>query len=96
MTRDVGSSWRLTRWRGGEANGVRGPSVQGARRSVPSFLNQPGVVEPYVEHGERAQRSHGRPITWFDRLPVRSRAGFIDSCTELVTAVNAEQRLSKR
>ncbi len=60
----------------GQANGVRGSSIQDARRSPPSFLNQPGVVEPYVEHGERAQRSDGRPITCFDCLPVRKAGWF--------------------
>ena len=36
---------------------MRGPSVQGARRSV-----RGGVLEQYVEHGEQAQRSNGGPI----------------------------------
>ena len=48
---------------GGEAKCVRGPSVQGARRSAPSFLNNAGVLEPYVEHGEQAQRSNGGSIS---------------------------------
>ncbi len=36
---------------------MRGPSVQGARRSA-----RGGVLEQYVEHGEQAQRSNGGPI----------------------------------
>ena len=47
---------------GGEAKCVRGPSVQGARRSA-----RGGVLEQYVEHGEQAQRSNGGPIACFDR-----------------------------
>ena len=57
---------------GGEAKCVRGPSVRGARRSVPSFLNNAGVLEPYVEHGEQAQRSNGGPIACFGRQVVRN------------------------
>ena len=57
---------------GGEAKCVRGPSVQGARRSAPRFLNNAGVLEPYVEHGEQAQRSNGGPIVCFDRQLVRN------------------------
>ena len=55
----------------GEAKCVRGPSVRGARRSVPRFLNHAGVLESYVEHGEQAQRSHDGPIECFDRQVVR-------------------------
>ena len=51
---------------------MRSASVQGARRSVPSFLNNAGVLEPYVKHGERAQRSNGRLIARFDRQVVRN------------------------
>ena len=51
---------------GGEAKCVRGPSVQGARRSA-----RGGVLEQYVEHGEQAQRSNGGPIGCFDRQLVR-------------------------
>ncbi len=58
----------------GKAKCVRGPSVPGACRSAPSFLNNPGVLEPYVEHGEQAQRSNGGPIALFDRHLVRKRA----------------------
>ena len=61
---------------GGEAKCVRGPSVQGARRSA-----RGGVLEQYVEHGEQAQRSNGGPIACFDRQLVRNagnkpRTGF--------------------
>ena len=42
-----------------------------ARRSAPRFLNNAGVLEPYVEHGEQAQRSNGGPIACFDRQLVR-------------------------
>ena len=56
----------------GETKCVRGPSVQGARRSAPSFLNNAGVLEQYVEHGEQAQRSNGGPIACFDRQVVRN------------------------
>ena len=52
---------------GGEAKCVRGPSVQGARRSA-----RGGVLEQYVEHGEQAQRSNGGPIACFDRQLVRN------------------------
>ena len=51
----------------GEAKCVRGPSVQGARRSA-----RGGVLEQYVEHGEQAQRSNGGPIACFDRQVVRN------------------------
>ena len=34
---------------------------------APSSLNN----EPYVEHGEQAQRSNGGPIACFDRQLVR-------------------------
>ena len=37
--------------------------MQDPRRSAPSFLNNAGVLEPYVEHGEQAQRSNGGPIS---------------------------------
>ena len=56
---------------GGEAKCVRGPSMQDPRRSAPSFLNNAGVLEPYVEHGEQAQRTNGGPIACFDRQLVR-------------------------
>ena len=56
----------------GEAKCVRSPSVQGARRSAPRFLNHAGVLEPYVEHGEQAQRSHGGLVACFDRQVVRN------------------------
>ena len=36
---------------------MRGPSVQGARRSAPDSLNSASVLERYVEHGEQAQHS---------------------------------------
>ena len=49
---------------GGEAKCVRGPSVQGARRSA-----RGGVLEQYVE---QAQRSSGGPIVCFDRQLVRN------------------------
>ncbi len=52
---------------GGEAKCVRGPSVQGARRSA-----RGGVLEQYVEHGEQAQRRNGGPIMCFDRQLVRN------------------------
>ena len=55
----------------GEAKYVRDPSVQGARRSAPYFLNNAGVLEQYVEHDEQAQRSNGGPIACFDRQVVR-------------------------
>ena len=58
----------------GEAKCVGGPSVQGARRSVSSFLNNAGVLEPYVQHGEQAQRSNGGPIACFGRQVVRNAA----------------------
>ena len=51
----------------GEAKCVRGPSVQGARRSA-----RGGVLEQYVEHGEQAQRSSGGPMACFDRQVVRN------------------------
>ena len=57
---------------GGEAKCARGPSVQGARRSAPHFLNNAGVLEQYVEHGEQAQRRNGGPIVCFDRQLVRN------------------------
>ena len=51
---------------------MRGPSsVQGARRSAPHFLNNAGVLEPYVEYGEQAQRSHAGPMGCFNRQVVR-------------------------
>ena len=43
----------------GEAKCVRRPSVRGARRLAPSFLKNAGVLEPYGEHGNQAQRSNG-------------------------------------
>ena len=55
----------------GETKCVRGPSVQGARRSAPCFLHNAGVLEQYVEHGEQAQRSNGGPMACFDRQVVR-------------------------
>ena len=39
---------------------MRGPSVQGARRSA-----RGGVLEQYVEHGEQAQRSNDGPMACF-------------------------------
>ncbi len=51
----------------GETKCVRGPSVQGARRSASG-----GVLEQSVEHGEQAQRSNGGPIACFDRQVVRN------------------------
>ena len=45
--------------------------MQDPRRSAPSFLNNAGVLEPYVEHGEQAQRSNGGPMACFDRQLVR-------------------------
>ena len=51
----------------GETKCVRGPSVQGARRSA-----RGGVLEQHVEHGEQAQRSNGGPIACFDRQLVRN------------------------
>ncbi len=51
----------------GETKCVRGPSVQGARRSASG-----GVLEQYVEHGEQAQRSNRGPIACFDRQVVRN------------------------
>ena len=51
---------------------MRGPSVQGVRHSAPHFLDNAGVLEPYVEHGEQAQRSDGGPIACFDRQVVRN------------------------
>ena len=67
-------SWKLVRFshQVGEAKCVRGPSVQSARRSAPSFLNDGSVLEQYVEHGEQAQRSNGGPIGCFDRQLVRN------------------------
>ena len=32
----------------------------------------PYILEPYVEHGEQAQRSSGRPMMCFDRQLVRN------------------------
>ncbi len=55
----------------GETKCVRGPSVQGARRLAPHFLNNVGVLEQSVEHGEQAQRSNGGPMACFDRQVVR-------------------------
>ena len=46
---------------------MRGPSVQGARRSA-----RGSVLEQYVEHGEQAQRSNGGLIACFDRQVVRN------------------------
>ena len=43
-----------------------------ARRSAPHFLNHAGVLEPYVERGEQAERCNGGPITSFDRQVVRN------------------------
>ena len=56
----------------GEAKCVRSPSVQGARRSAPHFLNNAGVLKQYVEHGEQAQRSNGELMACFDRQVVRN------------------------
>ena len=56
----------------GETTCGRGQPVQGARRSAPSFLNNTGVLEPYVEHGEQARRSNGGPMMCFDRQLVRN------------------------
>ena len=42
------------------------------RRSAPHFLNNAGVLELYVEHGEQAQRSNGGLIACFDRQVVRN------------------------
>ena len=51
---------------------MRGPSVQGVRRSAPLFLKNAGVLEQHVEHGEQAQRSNGGPnIACFDPQLVR-------------------------
>ena len=55
----------------GEAKCVRGASVRGARR-LTTPLDQRGVLEQYVEHGEQAQRSNGEPIACFDRQAVRN------------------------
>ncbi len=57
---------------GGEAKRVKCPSVQGARRSAPRFLNHARVLEPYVEHGDQAQRRNGGLIACFDRQLVRN------------------------
>ena len=56
----------------GEAKRASDPLGEGARRLAPRFLNNAGVLEPYVEHGEQAQRSNGGPITCFDRQVVRN------------------------
>ena len=57
---------------------MRSPSAQGARRSAPSFLNNAGVLEQYVdpnyvEQGEQAQRNGG-PIACFGRQVMRNAA----------------------
>ena len=56
---------------------MRSPSVQGARRSATSgtACRCPYILEPYVEHGEQAQRSNGGLIACFDRQLVR-KAGW--------------------
>ncbi len=36
---------------------MRGPSIRGARRSAPSFLNDAGVFEPCVEHGDECNKA---------------------------------------
>ena len=49
----------------GEAKWVRGPSGRGASRAEEegaSRLARAGMLEPYVEHGKQAQRSHGGRI----------------------------------
>ena len=51
----------------GEAKCVRGPSGRGASR-----LARAGVLEPYIEHGKQAQRSHGGHTACFDRRVVRN------------------------
>ena len=66
---------------------MRGPSVQGARYSAPRFLNNTGVLEPYVEHGEQAQRSNGGLIACFDR-PVVRNAGYSASSKKLPIFLN--------
>ena len=63
---------RLLSLPGGEAQCVRSPRVRGARRSARRFLNNAGVLEQYVEHGEQAQRSNGGRIVCFDRQAVRN------------------------
>ena len=58
----------------GEAKWVRGPSGLGASRAEEkgaSRLARAGMLEPYVEHGKQAQRSHGGRIACFDRRVVR-------------------------
>ena len=54
----------------GEAKCVRGPSGRGASR-----LARAGVLEPYIEHGKQAQRSHGGHTACFDRRVVRHAGG---------------------
>ena len=56
----------------GETKCVRDRPVQGARRSATHFLRNASVLEPYVEHGEQAQRSNGGPIACFGRQVVRN------------------------
>ncbi len=52
---------------------VRGLSVQGARRSATlgHGMPCPYILEPYGEHGEQAQPSHGSPVACFGRQPAR-------------------------
>ena len=45
---------------------VHWPSGRGASRSA-----RAGVLEPYIEHGKQAQRSHGGHTACFDRRVVR-------------------------
>ena len=57
---------------------MRGPSGRGASRAEEkgaSRLARAGVLEPYVEHGKQAQRSHGARIACFGRRVV-SNAGY--------------------
>ena len=50
------------------------------RRSAAHFLRNASVLEPYVEHGEQAQRSNSGPIACFDRQALRN-AG-IGACAQ--------------
>ena len=63
----------FTRWRGK----VRERPVRTRRAPLGALgrgMPRPYVLEPCVEHGERAERSNGGPLACFDRQPARMRA----------------------
>ena len=66
------------------------------RRETPSQLQSvpesdlghgmpcPYILEPYVEHGEQAQRSNGGPVAWFGRRLVCRILGGLASSTNAI------------